>query len=133
MAYDEVWCVVDVEAPQPHPTLSDAMRLARRNGVKIALTNPCFELWVLLHFADVTAYATSSQAQKRLEEYDVCGYSVRRKHLDYESLRDRFDDARNRARSLRARAEDLPPVRSNPWTDVDLLVEILREARHGRP
>ncbi|MEE1938289.1 RloB family protein [Streptomyces sp. TRM 70361] len=131
-AYDEVWCVVDVEAPRPHPGLPEAMRLARKSSVNIALTNPCFELWVLLHFTDVTAYATSDRMQRLLEGHAECGYSARRKHLKYEVLRDRFEKARDRARFLRERAEGGQPTRSNPWTDVDLLVDALRRARHGR-
>ncbi|HBF80999.1 MAG TPA: hypothetical protein DD420_14035 [Streptomyces sp.] len=47
--YDQVWCVIDVEAPTPHSSLSDALRLAERHGIEVALTNPCFELWILLH------------------------------------------------------------------------------------
>ncbi|MFF4672969.1 RloB family protein [Streptomyces sp. NPDC001279] len=39
-AYDEVWCVIDVEAPVPHEGLADALKLARRNGIEVALTNP---------------------------------------------------------------------------------------------
>ena|SRR5437868_1491875 len=54
-AYDEVWCVVDVEAPKEHPGLTEALRLAKAGKVNVALTNPCFEIWILLHFTDVTA------------------------------------------------------------------------------
>ncbi|MFF2329165.1 MULTISPECIES: RloB family protein [unclassified Streptomyces] len=55
MEYDEVWCVIDVEAPVPHEGLADALKLAGQHGIEVALTNPCFELWLLLHFKDVSA------------------------------------------------------------------------------
>ena len=48
--YDEVWCVMDVEAPEPHKTLADAIAKAKKNKVKVALSNPCFEFWYILHF-----------------------------------------------------------------------------------
>ncbi|MCX5502228.1 RloB family protein [Streptomyces sp. NBC_00053] len=77
--YDEVWCVIDVEAPVPHEGLTAALKLARQHGVEVALSNPCFELWLLLHFKDMSGYCTSAAAQRALERLDTCGYSVDRK------------------------------------------------------
>lgn len=114
-AYDEVWCVMDVEAPRPHPGIGRAMELARNERVSVALTNPCFELWILLHFSDITAYCTSKQAQKLLERHDACRYSTDRKHLRYEALATRYVDARERARRLRERARSADPLQENPW------------------
>ncbi len=42
LAYDQVWCVCDVDQ---HPRLADALQQARDNGIDVALSNPCFELW----------------------------------------------------------------------------------------
>ncbi|MFD8484086.1 RloB family protein [Kitasatospora sp. NPDC059673] len=130
-AYDEVWCVVDVEAPKAHPSLDEALVLARRAGVKVALTNPCFEFWLLLHLHNLTSYQTTAAAQTALEKSGVCGYSAQRKHLDYVGLRgpgdERYMNARERAGRLRARSEDAH--RTNPWTNVDELVDLLRDAR----
>ncbi|MFE0423113.1 RloB family protein [Streptomyces sp. NPDC058953] len=130
--YDEVWCVVDVEAPRPHPSFDEAVSLARRAGVKLAVSNPCFELWLLLYVREVAAYQTSAAAQTALEKTAECGYSAGRKHLDYDQLRGgttgtRYDEARRRALGLRGRSDQ--GHRANPWTDVDILVEQLREAR----
>jgi hypothetical protein len=127
--YDEVWCVIDVEAPKPHPGLDEALGLARRHGVEVALTNPCFELWVLLHIKDVSAYHTSESAQKALEKSGVGGYAVSRKHLDFERIREGYPKAVDRAQSLRRRGAD--GVSSNPWTDVDRLVGRLKAARRA--
>lgn len=33
---DEVWCLFDVEAPEPHPNLAQALARARDNGIKTA-------------------------------------------------------------------------------------------------
>lgn len=119
-AYDDVWCVMDVEAPVPHPDLASALRTARDHGIKVALSNPCFELWLLLHFQDLHGYRTSVAAQRALEQLDVCGYRSDRKHVDYESLRTLHGRACARAGTLRASAEK--GHLSNPWTDVDVLV-----------
>ncbi|GAA2048670.1 RloB family protein [Streptomyces cheonanensis] len=129
-AYDEVWCVMDVEAPAPHPDLQQALRLAGDRGIKVALSNPCFELWLLLQFQDVTRYRTSAQAQQMLGEHKGCGYRRDRKHLDYPALRSLHTDACDRAAALRAVTER--GHRTNPWTDVDQLVQgLMAERRPG--
>lgn len=130
--YDEVWCVVDVEAPRPHPAFDEAVSLARDAGVNLAVSNPCFELWLLLYVRDIAGYQTSAAAQSALEKAADCGYSAGRKHLDYEKLRGgpsgtRYDDARKRAVDLRTKSDR--GLRANPWTDVDILVDRLRQAR----
>ncbi|MFE3825824.1 RloB family protein [Streptomyces sp. NPDC059092] len=129
--YDEVWCVVDVEAPKQHSSLDEALALARESGIKVALTNPCFELWILLHLRNVFAYHTSDGAQRVLEKESGCGYTVQRKHLDYAELQgakgENYAAARKRALTLRSKSES--GHLANPWTDVDELVELLRAAR----
>ncbi|MFE7634646.1 RloB family protein [Kitasatospora sp. NPDC057518] len=47
--YDEVWCVLDVDDFQD---LGQAVAEARRKNIEVAFSNPCFELWLLLHFRD---------------------------------------------------------------------------------
>ena len=49
LRYDEVWCVFDVDE---HPHVVSAREGALAAGLRIAMSNPCFELWLLLHFAD---------------------------------------------------------------------------------
>lgn len=52
--YDVVWCIVDVEIP-PHSSLDQALDKAKANGLRVALSNPCFEYWYLLHFKRTSA------------------------------------------------------------------------------
>src|SRR5262245_56638354 len=42
-AVDEYWCVFDVEWPMNHPNLDQAVKLAHQNGIRLAISNPCFE------------------------------------------------------------------------------------------
>ena len=53
LRFDEVWCVFDVDQ---HPNFAEAKDQARDNGIRLAVSNPCFELWLLLHFTDHRAY-----------------------------------------------------------------------------
>jgi hypothetical protein len=53
LKYDEVWSVFDVDA---HPRVLDAKKKAEANRIKMAISHPCFELWLLLHFQDQRAH-----------------------------------------------------------------------------
>ncbi|RKT51830.1 RloB family protein [Saccharothrix australiensis] len=62
---DECWCVFDVEWPKHHPNLQQAIRLAGEHGIRLAVSNPCFELWLALHFEDCTAHLHTAEAERR--------------------------------------------------------------------
>jgi hypothetical protein len=67
---DEFWCVFDVEWPKNHPGLAEALELAAANGIDVAVTNPCFELWLLLHFEDHRAWLDNDAARRLRRSYD---------------------------------------------------------------
>lgn len=67
---DEFWCVFDVEWPKNHPGLGEAVRQARANGINLAVSNPCFELWLILHFQDCTAWLDNNQARRLRRQVD---------------------------------------------------------------
>ena len=46
---DEVWAVFDRDE---HPDFQAAINLCADHGVKVARSNPCFEVWIILHRAD---------------------------------------------------------------------------------
>jgi hypothetical protein len=47
----EVWVIVDHD-DTAKDELQSVARDAASSGVKFALSDPCFELWIILHFAD---------------------------------------------------------------------------------
>ncbi|MFJ4435077.1 RloB family protein [Streptomyces sp. NPDC088923] len=129
-AYEDVWCVMDVEAPKPHGDLSQALKLADAEGIKVVLSNPCFELWILLHFSFHAGWMTSDQAQRTLEKHGGTGYDGQRKKVDYLALRSGIEQAMKNAARLRAHhGGSAKPHQTNPWTDVDRLVHDLRRQR----
>jgi len=61
---------MDVEAPHPHKTLAQALNKASGNKLKVALTNPCFEFWYILHFEKYTkAFDTNAKVCQRLKRH----------------------------------------------------------------
>ena len=109
---DEVWCVFDVEWPQNHPNLKRALVLARESGVRVAVSNPCFELWLALHFEDQTAGLDTAAATRLRRTLD----GTSGKDLDGATYMPRRVDAARRARALdeRHRGNDTEFPHDNP-------------------
>lgn len=70
---DEFWCVFDVEWPRNHPGLMDAIQQARANSIQLAISNPCFELWLILHFQDHSSWLDNNQARRLRRQLDGSG------------------------------------------------------------
>ena len=64
--YDEVWCVFDIDE---HPFVPEAKQQARDNRINTAISNPCFELWILPHFQDQRAYIERTHVQRECRRY----------------------------------------------------------------
>jgi hypothetical protein len=70
---DEFWCVFDVEWKtyrRNHPTLMEAVRLAHDNDIRLAISNPCFELWLVLHFKTWTRWLNNTDARRERRACD---------------------------------------------------------------
>lgn len=94
---DQYWCVFDVESPRPHPYLERARQVAVNHGIQLAVSNPCFEFWLVLHLENHTAYLTTADAVSLRKRLDQSGG----KHLDAARYMGRRNDAIRRARWLR--------------------------------
>lgn len=64
--FDQVWCVFDKDEFLDE-NIRKAFSMASKKRIKIAFSNPCFELWFLLHFV-------------------ICDYSIERNVLIEEKL-----------------------------------------------
>lgn len=68
---DQIWCVFDVDDfyRDDKEGLLTAVKNAEENGIKIACSNECFELWLLLHFEKPTsAIARGSDLERRIAQ-----------------------------------------------------------------
>lgn len=119
LRWDEVWGVFDVD---DHPSLDEALALAARHEIAVAVSNPCFELWALLHFCDQRGHIERQKLRVALKKY-LRGYD---KVLDFPRVHVGYADALRRAAGLADRARcDGEPGR-NPTTGVPALTESIR-------
>jgi RloB-like protein len=118
-AHDEVWCVFDVDV---HPHLQEAIALASKKEINLAISNPCIELWFLLHFVDQRAYIERHAAQKAAKMVLGCDKQLTSSAL--ERMADNFETAKARARSLDDKhRKDDTPAPGNPSSEVWRLVD----------
>lgn len=117
------WCVFDIDE---HPYVAQAVELAASSGISVAISNPCIELWFLLHFQDQTAALHRHDAQRRSCELLNCKKSPTAEALA--ELVTRYEDARRRAQELdRKHAGDGSPPGSNPSSGAWRLIDRLRD------
>lgn len=122
LAFDEVWCVFDRDS---HERFFDACTMARDNGFRLAISNPCVELWLLLHFRDSPGLRHREDV-KRLVGEVLPGYD---KSIDFDKLRVGLSDADRRAEALDLAARKMGEEGRNPSTGFYLLTRsIARES-----
>ena len=124
--YDHVWCVFDVERQHQNPTLAPALIQARDTGIHVALSNPCFEYWFLIHLCEHAAPlidqdATIRELRKHLPHY-AKGADI------FARIWHGVDEADRRAKAIRDVHERAANerIKRDPSTEVDLLVSLLR-------
>lgn len=124
---DEFWCVFDVECPQPHPGLLAAVNLAADHDIHLAISNPCFELWLVLHFAEHSRWLDNDAARRLRRHHD----GQADKGLDAASYMTRRRTAATRAAQLDRRhtrdGNRLPD--DNPSSGMHRLIATVEPAR----
>ncbi|MEV4769922.1 RloB family protein [Micromonospora humida] len=112
--FDEAWAVCDVDDFATEP----AAREAVDSDVKLAWSNPCFEVWLLLHYESCTRFVENAKrARDLLRAHDPHWDKTA---LDFAKFRDRIEDARRRAECLD------PAPEGNPSTSVGQIIDMLR-------
>jgi hypothetical protein len=117
-----IWCVFDRDE---HAKIDDALKKAKDNDFGIAFSNPCFELWYLLHFEFQSAHIERNKATKKIDKKDrLKGYT--KNMYVFDSLLYKMPVAIKHAEKLRERHNNIgDPETSNPSTTVDKLVKHL--------
>ncbi|MDD4650714.1 MAG: RloB family protein [Methanothrix sp.] len=123
---DEIYCVYDVD-DNTDKDLNIAFDLAKKNGIKVLLSNPCFEIWFLLHFLQVNTAYYREELFEKIKDY-IADYE--KSQEVYHLLRDRQQTAIDNAKNLNIFHEErgisLYCRASNPSTQVFELVEYIQ-------
>jgi RloB-like protein len=120
LAYDQVWCVFDVD---DHPDLGAAKVMARDNEIQLAISNPCFELWLLLHLRGDPGQKSREKIKEMLAAETTT--SKTNKTVDFEKLKPGYVEAVKKATQLDEQAARDQEEGRNPTTSVYLLTEAI--------
>ena len=119
-----VWAVFDRDA---HPNVPEALALAKENKIDVAFSDPCFEVWPLLHLIDYGAQDDRHAVQARLKvempSYDHASGAI----IDFNLIKNHFTTAYQRAKIHNAnRVAEGTPL-GCPSTTVGELVKKIAE------
>jgi hypothetical protein len=126
--FDRVWCVFDRD-PSPDETpknFNKALEIAKKEGISIAYSNECFEVWYLLHFDSHGIPTSRKDYKKKLTKLLGLDYTKNSEDM-YEILKDKQEKAIENAIKLLAIYDPPNPASDNPATTVHLLVEELNK------
>lgn len=119
---DDLWLVIDRDAWN-EADLEEVCKQAKTLGYFVALSNPCFELWLYLHLQNNSHFIDRHQCQREFGK--VCkSYEAKGKSgYDAKSLMKEIGKAIERAKAIDVRPAD--PWPKTQATRVYLLVEKL--------
>lgn len=123
---DEAWAVFDGDEHIQSSLASwqAALKKAAENNVRLAISNPCIELWFLLHFQDQTANIDRAQARRAVKEHIPNFEKNRDFYVKY--LQNKTKDAIRRSVVLDSvHARNANPHYQNPSSGVHRLVSTL--------
>ena len=122
----KIWLVFDCDE---RGDFKDDLKTADVKKLKVAYSNPCIELWFLLHFEYSTASLKVDEAIKRLQDY-IPNYEKNK--IDYiDKLDGREETAFENAKMLRNHQNDIGNNESdNPSTTMDKLIQLLISLKH---
>jgi len=122
---DGVWCVFDVDE-NTNKELKQADIMARKRKIRITLSNPCIEIWFLMHYQLPTPYHDREELKKELREklptYEERGTKVTLDPL----LADAIMNAKELNKRHQANGIELYSRESNPSSQVYELIDFIK-------
>lgn len=122
---DEIWAVFDRDE---HDKYCDAVKLCETHGIGVARSNPCFELWLILHETNFDRpddrHAVQRELKRLRPEYDRKGS----KTPDCDDMVSRVIKAEERAQKLLSRRREEGTPYGCPSTTVGELTKAIRNA-----
>lgn len=122
---DSIWAVFDVD---DHPRLTHAYNLATQKKIDVAISNPCIEVWGLLHFCEVDAPMSRMEAQRLLHSKMAAYHHEKNPRFDWAICEPLVKTAiSNAEKGCENRAAEGTPVPAgNPCSTFGRLVESIR-------
>jgi hypothetical protein len=121
--FESVWCVIDTENPNDNSSLPRAIDIALQKGYHLAISNPSFEYWYILHFEPTTRPFTNGQEAKKYLKKHIEGYDSAKQVFPVlcSKTKNALEFCERTFQSSCQNSKDFP----NPSTFVFLLVRLM--------
>lgn len=122
-SYAEVFVVVDVDDFRDH---GQAQAICDKHGMRLIISNPCFEVWLIDHVRQCPAgYTTTAMVERYAKDLHVTN-GPRNKYIDFGRIDGHVEDAMSNARRHNTQERsggrrNLVPGKAGayaPWTDM---------------
>jgi hypothetical protein len=139
---DSFWVVYDRESEQSYSDdkHATAYNKAQKHAISVALSNVCFETWLLLHFQGTTApyscyddLRNNSALRAEFKKRGISDYDKGNKAIFSVFKENEIIDARTRARRINSQTikstapSRTQPYQLNPYTNVYELLDAIDE------
>lgn len=122
-----VWAMFDCDE---HPRVAEALALAQDNKIEVAFSNPCFELWPILHLEDYGAQDDRHALQARLSRLMPSYNHEQGALVDFAHIKDHVNKALARAATHNCNRAKEACQFGNPSTTVgDLVTKIIQNGK----
>ncbi|MDZ7642065.1 MAG: RloB family protein [Desulfurivibrio sp.] len=106
---DELWLMIDVDRWK-ETQLGMVASQAKGSKFNLAVSNPCFEVWLYLHYSDLNPQPIKAKELKKKLKSLIGGYNSNK--LDPQKFVNRIDQAIARAKSLDDNPDERWPSRT---------------------
>jgi hypothetical protein len=131
--FNAVWVVFDVD--DFADSIPEAVKLAKEHGIRCAISNPCFEVWLLWHVSEFSSHDTTKAMQKKAKQREVVS-GAGGKTINFKQIEGKYAVARKSALNAeRVHAEAARKFpHDNPRSDIHQLIDyVLESASKARP
>ena len=124
---DRAYCIFDTDLDErKNMQIIKARKLAKKYHIIMITSNPCIELWFLLHFEYTTAWLSNNDVINKLKKY----YPKYEKNMNiFPEIKDKVFEAIKNAKKLESFQLDndkiIGTVEANPSTEMYKIVEEL--------
>jgi hypothetical protein len=122
---DTVWAVFDCDQ---HDFVPESIEGCKRAGGQVAYSNPCFEVWLILHYEDYHAADNHHEVPKRFRKLDPTYDPNGSKIPNCGVLMSHVETAEHRAKNQCKRREEEGAPLGRPSTTVYRLTRAIRAA-----
>ena len=115
---DAVWLVLDRDN-WPESALNEVWNRCQVKKFNLAVSNPCFEYWLLLHFENGSGVSNANNCRDKLLRYLP---NFAKGHVEIEKLKTRIQTAIENAER-----KDVPPCKKWPATNGSTMYRLAKE------